>query len=379
MSDVQLTERERSVLDQVAEFCRVEVDPHCEEWEQAENFPRAIFTRAGQAGLLGLLAPQELGGKGLRFTAYVLAIREMARHHGAFALDVSAHNSLCIGHLLAFGSEEQKRRCAPRLVRGEWLGAWALTEPNAGSDSAAIETTAMKNGDAWELTGHKTFITQGRNANILVVMAQSGRTDTGRKELSAFLVAGDQVRPVRKIPTYGMKPSETSEIRFERARAELVGERGQGLKQGLAILDRGRIGVASLAVGIAQAAFDAACRYAMERQQFGKPIADLQAIQWMLADSATEIAAADLLIQRAARMQDEGSITTKESAMAKLFAAEAATRICNRAMQIHGGRGYSRDFPIERYLRDVKLCEIGEGTSEIQRLVIARQLMKERQ
>jgi alkylation response protein AidB-like acyl-CoA dehydrogenase len=304
-------------------------------------------------------------------------LREVARHYASLALNLATHNSLCIGHILAFGSTPQKSRCLPRLARGEWLSAWALTEPTAGSDCGSMETTAAQRNGEWELNGHKTFTTQGGRADILVVMAVTGTKADGAKELSAFLVDKDQVRTVRKIPTYGMRASDTSELLFQHSKAELLGDKGQGRAQALLMLDRGRIGIAVLALGIAEAAYNAARSHALRRQQFGTRISDFQAVQWMLADSATELEAAELLIMRAATMQDQGLKTTRESAMAKLFTSEAATRICNRALQIHGGSGYSRDYPLERYLRDVKLCEIAEGTSEIQRLLIARKVLKD--
>jgi alkylation response protein AidB-like acyl-CoA dehydrogenase len=372
-----LDERELAFLKQAAEFCRSHVASACEQWEQEEFLPREIFAQAGSAGLMGMILSAELGGQGLSFVAYAQVIIELGRHYAALALDIATHNSLCIGHILTFGSEAQKQRYLPRLASGEWLAAWALTELQAGSDCGGMETTAMETQTGWELTGQKTFITQGRRGDILVVLAKTGTAVDGQKELSAFLVQKEQVQVVRKIPTYGMKASDTAEIRFDHASAELLGERGQGRRQALIMLERGRIGIAALAVGIAQAAFQAARHHAVQREQFGHRIADFQAIQWMLADSATELEAAELLTLRAASLQDQGLRTPKESAMAKLFAAEAASRICNRALQIHGGYGYSRDLPLERYLRDVKLCEIAEGTSEIQRLVITRQLLKE--
>lgn len=339
--------------------------------------PREIFLAAGKLGLMGMLAPPKFGGLGLSFLGYIAVLKEVARHFAALALNLATHNSLCIGQILAFGSAAQKERCLPRLARGEWLSAWALTEPLAGSDCGSMETKGEEKRGVWELTGSKMFITQGSSADLLIVIAVTGSAASGSKELSAFLVNKDQVQVIRKIPTYGMKASDTAELRLERARGELLGDRGQGRAQALMVLDRGRISIATLALGIASAAYDAARAYALRRQQFGRPIHDFEAVQWMLADSATDLDAAGLLIQRAANMQDQGLRTTKESAMAKLFSAEAATRVCNRALQIHGGYGYSRDFPLERYLRDVKLCEIAEGTSEIQRLIIARKVVKE--
>ena len=368
---------EQKFLKKVADFCSTQVDPHCDQWEKEESLPREIFAAAGKVGLMGMLAPQEFDGAELSFVGYIAVLKEVAKHYAALALNLATHNSLCIGQILAFGSASQKKRCLPRLASGEWLSAWALSEPAAGSDCGSMETRAEEKTGGWELNGQKMFTTQGTRADILVVTAVTGTKPDGTKELSAFLVDKDQVRVVRKIPTYGMKASDTAELRFEGAKVELLGERGKGRAQALVMLDRGRIGIAALALGIAEAAYDAARRHALRRQQFGKPITEFEAIQWMLADSATELDAAELLIHRAAEMQDEGLKTTKESAMAKLFTSEAATRICNRAMQIHGGYGYSRDYPLERYLRDVKLCEIAEGTSEIQRLLIARKILKE--
>src|SRR5437867_3338602 len=372
-----LNDREREFLNRVADFCRAQVDPYCEQWEKEEALPREIFIEAGKVGLMGIMAPPKFGGLGLSFLAYIAVLTEVAGHFAALALNIATHNALCIAQIMGFGSSAQKERCLPRLARGDWLSAWALTEPQAGSDCGSMETTAKEKKDGWELNGHKTFTTQGSHADILVVSAVTGTKSDGAKELSAFLVRKNQARSIRKIPTYGMKASDTSELLFDRAKAELLGDSGQGRAQALLMLDRGRISIAALALGIAEAAYDFARQHALRRQQFGRPISDFQAIQWMLADSATELEAAELLILRAAAMQDQGLKTTKESAMAKLFTSEAATRICNRALQVHGGSGYSRDHPLERYLRDVKLCEIAEGTSEIQRMLIARKVLKE--
>ena len=372
-----LDERELAFLKQAEEFCAAEVDLNVEKWEKEELLPREIFSKAGKIGLMGTTAPEIYGGAELRCVAHVLIVKELSYHFGAFGLDVAAHNTLCLGHILEFCSEDQRRRVAPKLASGEWLGAWALTEPAAGSDIGGLETTAVETPDGWEITGRKMFITQGRRADMLVVMARTGTVENGKKEISAFLVAKDQVEPVRKIPTFGVKASETSELAFKKSKAELIGEKGRGQEQALAVLDRGRIGVAAVSLGIATAALDAARHYALHRKQFGHKIADFEAIQWMVAESTMELEAAELLMLRAAAMQDRGLRTTKESAMAKLFASEAATRICNRAMQVHGGSGYSRDLPLERYLRDAKFCEIGEGTSEIQHLVIARNVFRE--
>jgi alkylation response protein AidB-like acyl-CoA dehydrogenase len=296
---------------------------------------------------------------------------------GALAIDIAAHNALAVGHILSQGTKAQHRKVFPRLVNGDWIGAWALTEPEAGSDSGGIQTTAVElKGGGWELNGFKRFITLGRKADALVVMAASGLNEKGRKEISAFLVEKSQIRPVRKVPTCGLRASETSEFRLVGARAELLGPRGSGQAAALACLDKGRIGVAAVSLGLARAALDAALRHAVTRKQFGKRLADFQAIQFMLADCDVELRAAELLVLEAAILATKGARHTSQSSAAKLFASEAASRICNRALQIHGGYGYTRDIPIERYWRDARLSEIGEGSSEVQRIVISRALLK---
>ena len=371
-----LIERENRLWQYVTEFCRREIAPHCERWEEEESIPREVFREAGKYGLLGMVAPLEFGGQAVRCETYARIIQEIASHHASIAIDIAVHNTLGVGHILHRGTQWQKETYLPRLIRGEALMAWALTEPNAGSDSSAMQTRAQETAKGWQLNGRKTFITGGSRADILIVMARSGTSAEGKSEISAFIAPGHQVRTIRRIRTYGMCASDTAEICLDRVDAELLGERGRGQVDSLALLDRGRIGVAMVGIGVARAALACAARYATQRTQFGKPISQFQAIQWMLSDSTTELEAAELLTLRAASLQDRGEETNRESAMAKLFASETATRICNRAMQIHGGRGYTRDYPIERYLRDVKLCEIAEGTSEIQRLVIARHVLK---
>ncbi len=373
---INLGTNEQCMWQEVRDFCHLEVAPNFERWESEEWIPRTVFESAGRRGLLGLTAPLEWGGQGLSLEIYSGMVQEIARLHASLAIDLAVHNTLCVGHLLRYGTDEQKHRYLPGLIRGELLSAWALTEPEAGSDSSALQTVARATAKGWEVDGRKTFITGGSRADVLIVLAKSGVTAAGKPELSALLVSGKDVRRVRRIRTYGMKASDTAEIRLERVPGELLGQRGHGHRDGLSMLDRGRIGVAMVGIGVARAAIEAAARYGIRREQFGRPIADLQAIQWMLADSETELEAAELLTLRAARMQDCGLETKRESAMAKLFASEAATRACNRAMQIHGGRGYTLDYPIERYLRDVKLCELAEGTSEVQRMVIARQVLQ---
>jgi alkylation response protein AidB-like acyl-CoA dehydrogenase len=376
MFDQLLTGSDRQYLDQVEAFCRDKVDPHVVRWDNEENLPREVFTDAGRLGLLGMTAPSDLGGRGMKYVAYAHALMILGRHSAALAMDIAAHNALSLGHVLTFGSDAQRKRYVPKLASGEWLGAWALTEPNAGSDTSAVESFAVQAGDRWELTGHKMFITQGRRSDLLVVMARTGKPTDAKPEISAFVVSAQHRQVVRKILTYGMKSSDTAELRFERAPAELVGERGKGRENALSLLDRGRIGIAALAVGIGRAAHEAAAAYALKRKQFSHPIGDNQAVQWMLADSAVELDAAELLTLKAAACEDAGRKCSREASAAKLFASEAATRACNKAVQVLGGRGVSRDYPVERYLRDAKICEIVEGTSEVQRLILARHVLK---
>jgi alkylation response protein AidB-like acyl-CoA dehydrogenase len=368
---------ESEFLDQVASFVAESVAPHAAAWEAEEELPRAVFESAGRIGLMGMVAPPTLGGRGFGYVTYALAIREVARHQAALAIDIGAHNTLAVGHVLAEGTAAQHAHVFPRLVNGEWIGAWALTEPEAGSDSGGVQTTGSQQSDGtWRLNGFKRFITLGRKADVLVVIAATGQTDKGRKEISAFLVERAQVEPVRKVPTCGLRSSETSELRFTDARAELLGVRGGGQAAALACLDKGRIGVAAVSLGLARAALDAALQHVVQRKQFGRRLADFQAMQFMLADCETELRAAELLVLQAAVLATQGARHGKESSMAKLYASEAASRICNRALQIHGGYGYTRDIPIERYWRDARLSEIGEGSSEVQRIVISRALIK---
>ena len=372
-----LSPAEISFLKKVTAFAETAIAPHAEEWERAEALPRTIFTRAGQLGLLGMTAPKKLGGLGLSHVAYALVIRELAKHQAAFAIDVAAHNALGCGHLLAAGSPAQHRRIFPKLLNGTWLAAWALTEPEAGSDSSGVQTTATEISDGrWELNGLKRYITLGHEAEVIVVMAASGETPEGRKEISAFLVRHAELEFVRKVPTCGLKASDTAEFRLVKAHGELLGARGSGQATALACLDRGRIGVAAVSLGLARAALDAALQHALNRHQFGKRLADFQVLQFMLADCEVELRAAQGLVLQAAILATRGVRHTLESSVAKLYASEAASRICNRSLQIHGGYGYTRDIPVERYWRDARLSEIGEGSSEVQRIVISRALLR---
>jgi alkylation response protein AidB-like acyl-CoA dehydrogenase len=375
----QLNDEQQLLRQTVREFAEAEIGPHVREWDQAQHFPVELIPKLAALGLMGVQFPEAYGGAGMGAIDYCVCIEELARVDPSVALSVAAHNGLGPAHIGMFGSEPQKRRWLVPLARGEKLGAWALTEPEAGSDAGSTRTTAVADGDGWVLNGSKTFITHGASADVVVVMAATDRS-RGAKGISAFVVERGTPGLVagRKEDKLGMRASETTEVRLEECRVprdHLLGEVGQGFIQALQVLDAGRIGIAALSVGLAQGAFEAATTYALGRRQFGQAIASFQAIQWKLADMATRIEAARLLTYRAAFLKDRQQRTTRASAMAKLFASEAAVRAAEEAVQIHGGYGFVKDYPAEKYFRDVKLTTIGEGTSEIQRLVIARQLL----
>jgi hypothetical protein len=379
--DFRLSEEQQLLRQTVREFAEREIRPHVREWDESQHFPRELVPSMAALGLMGIQFPEAWGGAGMSAIDYCLCIEELARVDPSVSLSVAAHNGLCTAHLYMFGSEAQKRRFVVPLARGEQVGAWGLTEPGAGSDAANMRTTATRDGEGWILSGSKAFITHGRVGDVMVVMAVTDRS-RGPKGISAFVV--EQGTPGmsagRKEDKLGMRASDTSEVVFSQCRVgpdALVGEEGQGYINALQVLDAGRIGIAALSVGLAQGAFEAARDYAMERRQFGQPIASFQAIQWKLADNATRIEAARLLTYRAAHLKDQGRRTSLESSMAKLYASEIAVRAAEDAVQIFGGYGFVKDYPAEKYFRDVKLTTIGEGTSEIQRLVIARQLLAE--
>jgi alkylation response protein AidB-like acyl-CoA dehydrogenase len=377
--DFRLSEEQELLRRTVREFAEGEIRPHVMAWDEAQQFPMELLPKLAALGLTGVQFAEEYGGAGLSAVDYCICIEELARVCPAIALSVAAHNGLCSAHIAAFGNDEQKRRFLPRLVRGEVLGAWGLTESGAGSDAAGMRTTAVRHGDCWVLNGAKTFITHGRIGGIMVVIAITDRAH-GHRGISAFVVERGTpgMTAGKKEDKLGMRASDTSEVIFENCRVpadQLLGGEGQGFINTLQVLDAGRIGIAALSVGLAQGAFEAARAYAKERRQFGQPIADFQAIQWKLADNATRIEAARLLTYRAAHLRDQGARTTRESSMAKLFASEIAVKAADDGVQIHGGYGFVKDYPAEKYFRDVKLLTIGEGTSEIQRLVIARQLL----
>jgi alkylation response protein AidB-like acyl-CoA dehydrogenase len=364
----------------VRDFAEAEIGPHVLEWDEAQTFPLDVVKKLGELGYMGAIFPEELGGSGLGYIEYSIIIEELSRVDGSVGLIVAAHNSLCSNHIYLAGSEEQHRRYIPKLATGEWIGCWSLTEPEAGSDAGGTRTKATKQGDCWILNGGKTFTTNAQYADVCVAMAVTDRS-ASQHGISAFIIEKDTpgFRVGKKENKLGMRASATGEVLFQDLRlpaSQLLGAPGEGFVDSLRILDGGRISIAALSVGIAQGAYEAALRYSKQRKQFGRPISEFQAIQHKLSDMATNIEAARLMTYRAGWMKDNDQRVTKESAMAKLFASEMAVRVCDEALQIHGGYGFIKDYPVEKFYRDVKLCTIGEGTSEIQRLVIARQLLK---
>jgi hypothetical protein len=364
----------------VREFAEAEIRPHVMEWDESQHFPLDLVPKLDDLGLMGIQLPERYGGAAMSAVDYCICIEELARVCPAIALSVAAHNGLCCAHLAMFGSDEQKTKYLPALVKGGVLGAWGLTEAGAGSDAAAMRTSAARGGDGWVINGAKHFITHGAIGGTMVVMAVTDRPK-GHRGISAFVVERGTpgMAPGKKENKLGMRASDTSEVVFDTCRvpaSQLLGIEGEGFVNALQVLDAGRIGIAALSVGLAQGAYEAARRYARERRQFGQPIAAFQAVQWKLVDAATEIEAARLLTYRAAYLKDVGRRTTKESAIAKLYASEIAVKVAEDCVQIHGGYGFVKDYPAEKYFRDVKLLTIGEGTSEIQRLVIARQLLR---
>jgi alkylation response protein AidB-like acyl-CoA dehydrogenase len=378
--DFQLNEEQQQLKRSVREFAEREIAPHVMKWDEAGEYPLATVKELGKLGLMGIVFPAEYGGAGMGYVEYVTAIDELSRVDGSVGIIVAAHTSLCSNHIFIAGNEEQKRKYLPKLASGEFIGCWGLTEPGAGSDAGGARCSAVRKGGNWVLNGTKTFITNGHYADVAVVVAVTDKT-TGTHGLSAFVVEKGTkgFRAGKKENKLGLRASDTSELIFEDClvpAANLVGKEGDGFIDAMRVLDGGRISIAALSLGMAQGAFQAALKYSKQRKQFGKAISEFQAIQWKLADMATEIDAARLLTMRAASMKDAGMKTTQESSMAKLYASEVAVRCANEGVQIHGGYGFIKDYPAEKFYRDVKLCTIGEGTSEIQRLVIARQLLK---
>jgi alkylation response protein AidB-like acyl-CoA dehydrogenase len=377
--DFRLSDDQQVLRRSVREFAEAEIGPHVMEWDEAQAFPPELVTKMAELGLMGIQFSEAFGGSAMSAVDYCLCLEELARVCPAVALSVAAHNGLCTAHINLFGTDAQKQRYLPPLVKGEILGAWGLTEPTAGSDAAGTRTTAIRDGDSWVLNGAKTFITHGAIGGTFVVMAVTDRS-RGNRGISAFIIERGTpgMRPGKKENKLGMRASDTSEIVFTDCRVpadQILGDEGQGFVNAMQVLDAGRIGIAALSVGLAQGAYEAARKYALERRQFGQPIAAFQATQWKIADLATRIEAARLLTYRAADMRDRGERTTRQSAMAKLFSSEVAVKAADECVQIHGGYGFVKDYPAEKFFRDVKLLTIGEGTSEIQRLVIARQLL----
>jgi alkylation response protein AidB-like acyl-CoA dehydrogenase len=381
MMSFDLPEELVALRDVVRDFAANEIRPYARQWDREQSMPDELVAKAGELGLLGIMVPPEYNGAGLSYLANSVIVEEIARQDGGVALFIAAHNGLCISHLLIAANDEQKSKYLPRLATGEHIGAWALTEPGCGSDAAALKTRAIKDGDGWRITGHKMFITNGARAQVFVVMAITD-PDKGPKGISAFIVErgadGFAIGP--KEDKLGIRSSDTVPLDFEDCYVgpdALVGELGRGYKDALAVLERGRVGIGAMSVGLARGALEEAIAYANERVAFGKPIAKHQAIAFMLADMATEVEAARLLVRDAALSLDAGISDRLKASAAKLFASEVATKVALNAIQIHGGYGYTKDLPVERYMRDAKLCEIGEGSNQIQRIIIARELLKD--
>jgi alkylation response protein AidB-like acyl-CoA dehydrogenase len=379
--DFEYTAEQIHLRRAVREFAQAEIAPHVLDWDENQTFPLEVIKKLGQLGYLGAIFPEEYGGAGLGYVEYAIIIEELSRVDGSVGIIVAAHTSLCSNHIYKAGSEAQKKKYLSKLTSGEWIGCWSLTEPEAGSDAAGTRTTATREGDHWVLNGAKTFTTNAHYADVCVGMAVTDRA-AAQHGISAFIFERgmEGFRAGKKENKLGLRASATGEVIFSGCRlpdSQLLGKRGEGFIDSLKTLDGGRVSIAALAIGMAQGAYDAALKYSKIRKQFGRPISEFQAIQHKLVDMATAIDASRLLTYRAARMIDKGQRVTRESAMAKLFASEAAVEVANQAVQIHGGYGFIKDYPVEKFYRDVKLCTIGEGTSEIQRLVIARQLLKD--
>lgn len=378
--DFQLTENELMVKDMVREFTQRHIKPDFMKWDESQEFPVHIFRQLGELGLMGVLVPQEYGGSGMGYLEYVQTIIEISRVCGSIGLSVAAHNSLCTGHILMFGNDEQKKKWLPKLASGQWIGAWGLTETGTGSDAGGMNTTAVKDGNEWVLNGSKNFITHAISGDVAVVIARTGEKGDSRG-MSAFVV--EKGTPGfsggKKENKLGMRASETACLFFDDCRIpeeNMLGEFGEGFIQAMKILDGGRISIGALSLGIAKGAYDASLKYSKEREQFGKPISEFQAIAFKLADMATKIEGADLLLRKSAVLKNKGHSVNLESAMAKYYSSEIAVEVSTDAVQIFGGYGYTKDYPAEKFYRDAKLCTIGEGTSEIQKLVISRAILK---
>ena len=371
----------KMIAETARDFAEINIRPHIMEWDESQTFPKELFHQMGDMGFMGIIIPEEYGGSGLGYNEYVTILDEVSQVDPSIGLSIAAHNSLCTNHIYEFGNEEQRKKWLPKLATGKTIGAWGLTEHNTGSDAGGMSTTAIKDGEYWIINGAKNFITHAISGDIAVVMTRTGEKGTPNNSTAFVLEKGmNGFSSGKKENKLGMRASETAELIFDNVRVpdtHRLGEVGDGFKQAMKILDGGRISIAALSLGIAKGAYKAALKYAKERHQFGKAIANFQAINFMLADMATEIDAAELLIKRACELKNNKQKLTKEGAMAKLYASEACVRIANNALQIFGGYGYTKDFPAEKYYRDSKLCTIGEGTSEIQRLVIGREISRD--
>lgn len=378
--DFQFSEEQKMISNSAKDFAEQHIRPNIMKWDESQYFPREILEKAGEMGFMGIFIPEEYGGSGLGYHEYVSIIEEISKVDPSIGLSIAAHNSLCTGHIFYFGNEEQKKKWLPNLASGKHIGAWGLTEHNTGSDAGGMNTTAVKDGDNYLLNGSKNFITHGKSGDVAVVIARTGEKGDSRG-MSAFIV--ERGTPGfsggKKEDKLGMRASETAELIFDNCRIpkeNLIGNEGDGFVQSLKLLDGGRISIGALSLGISKGAYEAALKYSKERFQFGKPISSFQGISFKLSDMATEIAASELLIHKAASMKNKGQKVTLQGAMAKMFSSEACVKIANEAVQIHGGYGYIKEFPVEKFYRDSKLCTIGEGTTEIQKLVIARNILK---
>jgi len=378
--DFRSNEITQQVADTAREFARQHIKPHVMDWDERQEFPVALFKEMGKLGLMGVLVPEQYGGAGLGYFEYNAVIQEIAKVCGSIGLSVAAHNSLCTNHILSFGNEEQKQQWLPKLATAEWIGAWGLTEPNTGSDAGNMKTTAVRDGDGWILNGTKSWITHGKSGDVAVVICRTGEPRTSANSTAFVVERGTQgFLAGKKENKLGMRASETAEMIFDNCRipdANRLGEVGDGFRQALSILDGGRISIAALSIGIAKGAYEAALQYAQERHQFDQPISNFQGISFKLADMATEIMASELLVWQCCDRKQRHEKVTKQGAMAKYYASEVAVRTATEAVQVFGGYGYTKDFPVEKYYRDSKLCTIGEGTSEIQKIVIAREVLQ---
>lgn len=376
----QFSEEQELIAESASNFAEQYIRPHIMEWDETQHFPLEVLKKAGEMGFMGIFIPEEYGGSGLGYHEYVAIIEEIAKVDPSIGLSVAAHNSLCTGHIFYFGNEDQKQKWLPKLASGEWIGAWGLTEHNTGSDAGGMNTTATKDGDHYILNGTKNFITHGKSGDVAVVVARTGEKGDAHG-MSAFVVERGTpgFSSGKKEDKLGMRASETAELIFDQCKVHkdnMLGAEGEGFVQSLKLLDGGRISIGALSLGIAKGAYEAALKYAKEREQFGKPISSFQGISFKLSDMATEIQASELLVHKAASMKNNGEKVTTAGAMAKMYASEACVRIANEAVQIHGGYGYIKEYPVEKFYRDSKLCTIGEGTTEIQKLVIARNILK---